>query len=198
MKFAVGIFSVCVALSLLQTLPARADEAENSAPQPAAPIESLDSSIQRLVAAHDAAAAQPCAPAPALLPDGDDSCPAGAARQAMPPVEPPIAASAPVASPILYVYEFSASCCPSCRQLEPILKQIAQKYSGFIQYIPINVARHPELLQKLEIDLIPTVMVVDRNGKTLNCLVGLQQGVQLGAILEHYKTEATASLGGPY
>ncbi len=202
----------CAALSafLAFSLPALADE-QLSGAMPS--IDSLDSALKNLsggqaqtqpaLSASDAAASMAAPDAPPLAPP--------ISTYAQPVQSPPNAATtAPAQSaqslidpktqkfsaPIVYVYEFSAKWCPSCKQLAPVVEKTAQKYAGFIQYIPINVDKNQELVKKLNIAQIPTVIVIDRQGRMLNRLIGFQQGTQLDTILDHYKQQTLASLAG--
>jgi thioredoxin 1 len=228
MRLAGAIAGVYAALILLTPAASLAQETENSPGKPPASFESVDSALQRLYASQSVQsqinaadnveenAEQPETDKGAAAPENTRKTGAvqvntSAIIPAVPttPVDVTVApqlASAPdsqpaqtaASMPLLWVYEFSAPWCPSCRQLSPLLEEAAGKYSGFVQYVPVNVDANREVLKRLQIDLIPTVMVIDRNGRLLNRLVGLQQGVQIGEILQHYKTEATATLGGPY
>jgi thioredoxin 1 len=177
----------------MQAAPAALADEAAAMPPASSSIESLDSAIQNIGNAQ-AETAPPVAP---------ELRPAIAAPNPAPPVAS--APAAPVAetaqaqaadtSPILWVYEFSAKWCPSCRKLDPIVEEAAAKYNGFIKFVPINVDKNEALVRKLNVAQIPTVMVVDRSGRTLNRLIGLQQGAQLAEILDHYKTQSVAAAG---
>lgn len=169
--------------------------ADDNLPPAAPAIQSLDAAINQLQQSQDAPAAASAAPAQnAPLPV---SAPTNGAETSS--AEPPQAAEAAAtdakfASPIVYVYEFGANWCPSCRKLAPLVEEAAQKYEGFAQYIPVNVDKNQDLVKQLNIAQIPTVMVVDKRGRMLNRLVGFQQGIQLEQILQHYKAQTIASL----
>lgn len=97
--------------------------------------------------------------------------------------------------PVVYVYEFTASWCPSCRLLRPIVEKTASHYGNFVKYIPIDID-NPEtksLVNKLGIQAVPAIYVQDRYGRTLNVLVGLQQGTFLDRILDNYQKQSIAS-----
>ncbi len=97
-------------------------------------------------------------------------------------------------SPVVFIYEFTASWCPSCRKLAPVVEKAAAKYGGFVQYTPVDVDKNQELVKQLNVAQIPTLMVIDRRGRMLNRLVGLQQGAQIDTILDHYRQQTIASL----
>lgn len=194
-----------VALSavMLLTIPsALAQEVKQGAEMPptAPPIESLDSALNQLQARSGNAnqLLPPAAAAPATASDQQGNTPLQSNQgqaSAVPPDGTQVAQGANLPFPMLYVYEFSAKWCPSCRQLEPIVESTASKFSDFIQYSPVDVDSNQALAQQYSVSQIPTVLVIDRQGRMLNRLVGLQQGSQLDQILQHYKQKALAGSG---
>lgn len=101
----------------------------------------------------------------------------------------------PNARPIFYVYDFSANWCPSCRGLEPFLRQMEAKYQGYIELIPVDVDKKSsrQLVKNASLRAIPTIIVSDREGHQLQRLVGFQQGLRLDRILSEYLQRATSS-----
>lgn len=99
-------------------------------------------------------------------------------------------------NPTVYVYEFSAKWCPSCRSLKPIVAKIAARYNGFTRliYVDLDDPSNKDLVAKAGIQAIPAIVVKDRYGRTLNSLVGLQQGMLLDQILNNYVKQSMASL----
>lgn len=95
--------------------------------------------------------------------------------------------------PTVFVYEFSAHWCPSCRKLGPLVKQTTRKYKGFAKLVPVDVDHNQDLSRRFNIAQIPTVMIFDKNGRVLNRLIGYQQGEQLDEILDHYKKQSLAA-----
>jgi len=174
-------------------LSGNAVNADDNLPAVAPQIQSLDAAINQL---QQAQAAPVAAMSPVQAPE--QSAPSVNESAAINPPQADASqapeAQARFSSPIVYIYEFGASWCPSCRKLAPLVEETAQKYEGFAQYIPVNVDKNQELVKQLNIAQIPTVMVVDKRGRMLNRLVGFQQGVQLEQILQHYKAQTIASL----
>lgn len=97
-------------------------------------------------------------------------------------------------APKFYVYEFSASWCPSCRDLAPILQQVGKKYQGVAQLVPVDIddPRARSLVQKAGLRAIPTVIICDQKGVQLQRLVGLQQGLKVDRLLEEYLQRVAA------
>lgn len=192
--------TVATALIFMALLPAaRAQQAElmpQPAPSMAEPERTEDAAMQHGMPKLSPQAALAAGEMQAQLePDTNGLNPAAVRSEAT-----QILAANPVpqatASPLVYVYEFSASWCPSCRKLKPIVEQAAAKYRGFAQLVPVNVDRNQNLTRSLNVAQIPTVMVVDRSGRMLNRLVGLQQGEQIDLILDHYRKQSMASVPG--
>ncbi len=183
---------VMLAISAI-LLSGNAVNADDNLPPVAPQVQSLDAAINQLQQAQSA-------PVTALSPaQAPSEQPATPMNEAVATPAQADASQAPetqskFSSPVVFVYEFGASWCPSCRKLAPLVEEAAQKYDGFAQYIPVNVDKNQELVKQLNIAQIPTVMVVDKRGRMLNRLVGFQQGVQLEQILQHYRAQTIASL----
>lgn len=99
--------------------------------------------------------------------------------------------------PSYYVYEFGAKWCPSCRDLAPLVMAVASKYQGFVQVIPVDIdtPSAKQLVQRLGLRAVPTVIISDRQGNQLQTLVGLQQGMKLDKILNDYRRRASSGPG---
>jgi thioredoxin 2 len=61
--------------------------------------------------------------------------------------------------------------CAPCRQLAPILEELASKYTGGIKIVKLNVDENPLTASKYHVQNIPT-MLLFKEGKMLNRLVG--------------------------
>ena len=190
------VYIALISLIAWLSLPVQADNNDGSGPPVAQAVQGLDAAIENF--------------GKTLTPNPAQSAPAQTTSEtsvqesaAVPPAAAtnlPAASSAAEAktaqnfgAPIVFVYEFGAAWCPSCRKLAPIVEEATNKYGSFAEYIPVNVDKNQDLVQKLNVAQIPTVMILDRRGRMLNRLVGLQQGKQIDVILEHYKSQAIAT-----
>ena len=202
MKCIGALISIYAALIWAILPPAQADELANTDRAGAATAGSSETASQKALTGQSALPPVPVlqqAPPPTAPVSTNFSRQPGYIKAPPRSVAQPVGTQAAVAStPVLWIYEFSAGWCPSCRKLSPVVEEAVKKYKGFVQYVPVDIDDNQALAKKLNIDLIPTVMVVDNSGRTLNRLVGLQQGVQIEAILNQYRDQQTASLGGPY
>jgi thioredoxin 1 len=61
--------------------------------------------------------------------------------------------------------DFGANKCIPCRQLRPILKEVAQDFSGKAQVLIIDVFQHQGVAREHRIQLIPTLVFFDAQGK---------------------------------
>lgn len=61
--------------------------------------------------------------------------------------------------------DFGSNKCIPCRQLRPILKDIAQEFSGKANVLIIDVFQYQGLARQHRINLIPTLVFFDARGK---------------------------------
>jgi thioredoxin len=56
---------------------------------------------------------------------------------------------------------WSTTCAP-CRQLAPVLENVATKYDGRVRVVAVSIEADPDLLVELEIQATPTLIVFER------------------------------------
>ncbi|MBQ6059478.1 MAG: thioredoxin [Clostridia bacterium] len=78
--------------------------------------------------------------------------------------------------------DFWASWCGPCRMLAPILAEIAEEYEGKVVVGKVNVDEEPLLAAQFRVSSIPTV-VLFKNGKAVNTLIGLRPKAEFVALL---------------
>jgi thioredoxin 1 len=61
--------------------------------------------------------------------------------------------------------DFGSNKCIPCRQLRPILKEVAREFSGKAHVLIIDVFEHQALAREYRIHLIPTLIFFDGKGK---------------------------------
>jgi thioredoxin 1 len=81
------------------------------------------------------------------------------------------------------VVDCYATWCGPCRQLAPIVDNLADEYSGKIKFVKVNVDESPKLSQKFQIQGIPTLLFF-RDGKLVDTSVGLLEKQELTVRLD--------------
>jgi thioredoxin 1 len=63
------------------------------------------------------------------------------------------------------IIDFYATWCPPCRQLSPLVEEIAQEYSGKIVVYKVDTDKEKILAQHLGISGLPTLLFIPAKGK---------------------------------
>jgi len=63
------------------------------------------------------------------------------------------------------IIDFYADWCPPCRQLSPLVEEIAKEYAGKIDVYKVDTDKETTLAQALGITNLPTLMFVPSKGK---------------------------------
>ncbi len=63
------------------------------------------------------------------------------------------------------IVDFYADWCPPCRQLSPLIDEIAKEFSGKIVVYRVNTDTEKELAQNLGISSLPTLLYIPATGK---------------------------------
>ena len=63
------------------------------------------------------------------------------------------------------IIDFYATWCPPCRQLSPLVEEIAQEYAGKIVVYKIDTDKERTLSQQLGISGLPTLLFIPLNGR---------------------------------
>lgn len=63
------------------------------------------------------------------------------------------------------IIDFYADWCGPCRQIAPILEELAKEYNGKIIIYKVNVDKEPELSATFGIQSIPTLLFIPQTGK---------------------------------
>jgi len=81
--------------------------------------------------------------------------------------------------------DYWATWCAPCQMTSPIVDAIAEEYEGKIKVGKINIDEEGELASDAAIVSIPTLMIL-KNGKVMERLVGMQSKDELEEAIEKY------------
>lgn len=65
----------------------------------------------------------------------------------------------------LVIIDFNATWCGPCRQFAPVFEQAAKTFEGKVQFVSVDVDKHPELAAKLQIMSIPAILFIKPDGQ---------------------------------
>jgi len=89
----------------------------------------------------------------------------------------------------LLILEFYADWCPPCKELAPILEEIAQEKSATVSIYKIDVDRHRELMNSFRVTGIPYVSFI-KNKENVFSLTGLYPKTMYLKAIEQYTKSA--------
>jgi thioredoxin 1 len=66
---------------------------------------------------------------------------------------------------------FTGEWCHTCKQVAPVLKQIALEFADKIDFKTVDIAQEPDLAAKYEVMSIPTIIIL-KNGQVADKING--------------------------
>jgi len=87
----------------------------------------------------------------------------------------------------LALVDFYADWCPPCRQLSPLVEEIAKEYSGKIDVYKVDTDKEQLLAQALGITSLPTLLFIPAEGPPQGTMGALPRESLIGAINEILK-----------
>jgi thioredoxin 1 len=70
------------------------------------------------------------------------------------------------------VVKLGAEWCSPCRAMKPVLKELSAELKGKVNVLDIDIEEHRDLARQYKVRLIPTTILLDRNGKTKATITG--------------------------
>jgi thioredoxin 1 len=74
----------------------------------------------------------------------------------------------------LALVDFWGDHCPACRQISPILKQLAEDYDGRVKVVKLHAAENAQTSARFGVRAMPTVLAF-RDGEVRGQLVGARK-----------------------
>jgi len=99
----------------------------------------------------------------------------------------PRASTGPHVQGLPTLLEFGRGICPTCRQMEPIIAEIVREYKGRLNVRSVSLDEERELGAKHGINLIPTQVILDAQGREVARHVGFVAKEDLVAKMRELK-----------
>jgi len=74
-------------------------------------------------------------------------------------------------SSVPILVDFWGDHCPACRQISPILRDLADAYEGRVRFVKLHAAENPSSSARYAVRAMPTVLVFSR-GEVVAQLIG--------------------------
>lgn len=81
--------------------------------------------------------------------------------------------------------DFWATWCGPCRMQSPVIDQLAEEMGDKVKFTKLDIDQNPNTASSLGIMSIPT-MLIKKDGKIIESIVGYHDKEQLKSILEQY------------
>ena len=69
------------------------------------------------------------------------------------------------------VVDFTATWCPPCKMLAPVLDRVAEKYAGQVKIVKVDIDENVEVASKYGVQQIPNLLFF-KNGEVVDQSVG--------------------------
>ena len=89
-------------------------------------------------------------------------------------------------SEVPVLVDFWATWCGPCRQLAPVIEQLAEENAGSIKVGKVDVDQNQQAAMRFQIEALPT-LIVFKNGEPVQRMMGAQPKSRLQAALDEAK-----------
>jgi thioredoxin len=80
--------------------------------------------------------------------------------------------------------DFYSSRCGPCKMFAPIYEKWAQTHGSKITFLKVNADIIPDLFAKYGIQAVPTLLILDQQGREVKRYLGMQEIAELGTQLD--------------
>jgi thioredoxin 1 len=94
-------------------------------------------------------------------------------------------------SEVPVLVEFTATWCPPCRMIAPVLARIAEEQAGRLRVVALDVDENPETTRRYGVMGMPTLALFVR-GEVVTTVVGARPQAMIMQALEPYLPRAAA------
>ncbi len=81
------------------------------------------------------------------------------------------------------VIDFWAEWCAPCRQISPIIKDLAERYGDRVNIVKMDIEAHPNTPAQYDVRAIPTILAF-KNGQVVEQLQGARPLADFEAMIE--------------
>ena len=87
------------------------------------------------------------------------------------------------------VYNFSSKICPACDKMKPIYNKIKNEYEQVIEFKYVDVNLDSRLADKYNVQYTPTFVIVDKEGKVVDELIGYEEEEKFRTFVDKWVNE---------
>lgn len=88
-----------------------------------------------------------------------------------------------VSSDVPVLVDFTATWCGPCKQLAPLVDQLADEYAGRAKVVKLDINESPDTARRFQIRGVPTILIF-KGGEVVGQQVGMAPKTRLSQLLQ--------------
>lgn len=88
-----------------------------------------------------------------------------------------------VQSEVPVLVDFTAAWCGPCRQIAPLVDQLADEYAGRAKVVKLDIDESPDTARRFQIRGVPTILVF-KGGQVVGQQIGMAPKARLSQLLQ--------------